>query len=126
MATFQVFLTCRDTLQCVHEPFGDAWYFGPERLSDRFEKNESARVKSGFSGTTYQDVFADIEAQNIEVGSPPSRQSLIAKNILVALHHHVPFLVPSFSNLHCPCGAVQLVPGQQPAADFVQTGIDLI
>jgi hypothetical protein len=56
----------------VHEPFGDAWYFGPERLSDRFEKNESARVKSGYSGTTYHDVFADIETQGDEVGPPPS------------------------------------------------------
>jgi hypothetical protein len=51
----------------VHEPFGDAWYFGPERLSDRFEKNEAARIKSGYSTTTYHDVFADIEAQHDEV-----------------------------------------------------------
>ena len=70
MATSQVFLTCRDTLECVHEPFGDPWYFGPERLSDRFEKDEKARIKTGFSNTTYQDVFAEMEAKNAQVGTP--------------------------------------------------------
>jgi hypothetical protein len=54
----------------VHEPFGDPYYFGPERLSDRFGDDENARVKTGFSNTTYQDVFADIEAKSTQVGSP--------------------------------------------------------
>ena len=61
-------MTCRDTLQCGHEPFGDAWYFGPERLSDRFDGDEKARQASGFADCTYKKVFEDIERQNIEVG----------------------------------------------------------
>jgi hypothetical protein len=60
-------MTCRDTLQCVHEPFGDPWYYGPERLSDRFEDDEKTRVKSGFSESTYAMILDEIERQNDEV-----------------------------------------------------------
>ncbi|KAK4123248.1 hypothetical protein N657DRAFT_573815 [Parathielavia appendiculata] len=52
----RVFMTRADILYCVHEPFGDAFYFGPERLSERYEKDEAARKKSGFANTTYKDV----------------------------------------------------------------------
>jgi hypothetical protein len=63
-------MTCRDTLQCVHEPFGDAWYFGPERLSDRYEKDEKARIKTGFSNATFKTIFDEIEDGNTKVRSP--------------------------------------------------------
>ena len=39
----QVFMTRRDELKCIHDPFGDAFYYGPERLSDRFADDEEAR-----------------------------------------------------------------------------------
>ncbi|KAL2164084.1 hypothetical protein VTH06DRAFT_3298 [Thermothelomyces fergusii] len=52
----RVFMTRRDILTCVHEPFGDAFYFGPERLGERYEHDEEARRKSGFADTTYKDV----------------------------------------------------------------------
>ena len=52
----RVFMTRRDALQCVHEPFGDAFYFGPERLSSRYESDAQARESSGFANTTYKDV----------------------------------------------------------------------
>jgi hypothetical protein len=60
-------MTCRDTLQCVHEPFGDAWYYGPERLADRFENDEEGREKSGYGNTTYRDIFEGIDRANSEV-----------------------------------------------------------
>ncbi|KAK4039218.1 hypothetical protein C8A01DRAFT_47296 [Parachaetomium inaequale] len=53
----RVFMTRRDILRCVHEPFGDAFYFGPERLSERYEHDEAARTSSGFASTTYKDVI---------------------------------------------------------------------
>ena len=59
----------RDDLQCVHEPFGDAFYFGPERLSERYEDDEKARLESGFSESTYKKIFDRIEEENVEVGS---------------------------------------------------------
>ncbi|KAK4233188.1 P-loop containing nucleoside triphosphate hydrolase protein [Achaetomium macrosporum] len=53
----RVFMTRRDILHCVHEPFGDAFYFGPERLSQRYENDEKARNESGFANITYKDVM---------------------------------------------------------------------
>ncbi|KAL8824829.1 MAG: hypothetical protein Q9191_004796 [Dirinaria sp. TL-2023a] len=41
-------------LRCIHEPFGDAFYYGPERLGSRFENDEQIRIDSGFSESTFQ------------------------------------------------------------------------
>lgn len=60
-------MTQRDTLQCIHEPFGDAFYYGPERLGSRYEDDEKARTESGFSDSTYKTIFDRIERENSEV-----------------------------------------------------------
>ena len=60
-------MTCRDTLQCVHEPFGDAFYFGPERLSARYEADEQGRAASGFHESTYQTVLDRLEREGAKV-----------------------------------------------------------
>ena len=60
-------MTQRATIQCVHEPFGDAFYYGPERLSDRFEDDEQARIDSGFSKSTYLTVLERLEREASEV-----------------------------------------------------------
>ncbi|KAF2456946.1 P-loop containing nucleoside triphosphate hydrolase protein [Lineolata rhizophorae] len=62
----RVFMTRKDTLQCVHEPFGDAWYYGPERLAERYAADEETRVGSGFSGSTYKTILDRIERENTE------------------------------------------------------------
>ncbi|KAH8595791.1 hypothetical protein B0O99DRAFT_651881 [Bisporella sp. PMI_857] len=59
----RVFMTRQDILQCVHEPFGDAFYFGPERLSSRYEDDEKAREESGFSQSTFKTIFERIERE---------------------------------------------------------------
>ena len=64
-------MTRRDTLRCVHEPFGDAFYFGPERLSERYEGSEEERLRSGFSDSTYQTIFERLEKENSEVRPTP-------------------------------------------------------
>jgi hypothetical protein len=56
----RVFMTRRDILRCIHEPFGDAFYFGPERSSARYEEDEEARSSSGFASTTYGDVLTNL------------------------------------------------------------------
>jgi len=58
----RVFMTRQD-LACVHEPFGDAFYYGPERLSSRFEIDETTRNESGFSDSTYQTIFDRLERE---------------------------------------------------------------
>jgi hypothetical protein len=60
-------MTRRDTLNCVHEPFGDAFYYGPERLSSRFERDVATREGSGFSNATFQNIFDRIERKESEV-----------------------------------------------------------
>lgn len=60
-------MTRRDILQCVHEPFGDAFYYGPERLSARYEENEQNRIDSGFQNTTYQTVLDRLDREGAEV-----------------------------------------------------------
>lgn len=72
LTTAQVFLTRKETLNCVHEPFGDAFYYGPERLSTRFENDEEWRIKTGFSSSTYQTIFHHIDKQGSEVRLLPS------------------------------------------------------
>ncbi|KAJ5970250.1 uncharacterized protein N7479_000168 [Penicillium vulpinum] len=64
----RVFMTQRDTIQCVHEPFGDAFYYGPERLSSRFagDENLQARLDSGFANSTYSTVMDRLERENTQ------------------------------------------------------------
>jgi hypothetical protein len=60
-------MTRHDTLQCVHEPFGDAYYFGPERLAERYENDPQARKESGYEQSTYRTIFDRIARENSEV-----------------------------------------------------------
>ncbi|KKK26934.1 hypothetical protein P175DRAFT_0152030 [Aspergillus ochraceoroseus IBT 24754] len=62
----RIFMTQRDTIQCIHEPFGDAFYYGPERLSDRYEADEQGRWESGFSQSTFLTVLQRIEREASE------------------------------------------------------------
>jgi len=59
-------MTRGDILTCIHEPFGDAFYFGPERMSPRYEDDERAREESGFADSTYQTIFDRIERESKE------------------------------------------------------------
>lgn len=63
-------MTRRDKLACVHEPFGDAFYYGPERVGERFEDDAEGREKSGFAETTYADVLKQVEDAGREVCLP--------------------------------------------------------
>lgn len=57
-----------DALVCVHEPFGDAFYYGPERMGERFlgDEGKEARAKSGFGDVTFGDVVERIEKERVE------------------------------------------------------------
>ncbi|MCJ1258160.1 helicase [Lignoscripta atroalba] len=59
-------MTRGETLTCVHEPFGDAFYYGPERLGDRYENNEKERLESGFSSSTYKTIFERLDKESAE------------------------------------------------------------
>ena len=57
----------RADVKCLHEPFGDAFYYGPERLSSRFEQDEATRANSGFSKSTFKTILDSFEAKSAEV-----------------------------------------------------------
>ena len=59
-------MTRRD-LQTIHEPFGDAYYYGPERMGARFEKDEETREKSGFAASTFKTILDRIDREASEV-----------------------------------------------------------
>ena len=67
----------RDDLICRHEPFGDAFYYGPERLSPRFEQDEQTRLNSGFSESTYKTILDSFEDERVEVRFPPPLMSAL-------------------------------------------------
>lgn len=60
-------MTRTDILTCIHEPFGDAFYYGPERLSGRYENAPEAREKSGFANVTYKTVVDKIDEEMAKV-----------------------------------------------------------
>ena len=68
-------MTRRDTLKCVHEPFGDAFYYGPERLSTRYENDEQGRAGSEFEESTFRTILDRFEKEAAEVRNFPFRCS---------------------------------------------------
>lgn len=60
-------MTRQDVLKSYHEPFGDAFYYGPECHSQRFKDDPVAREESGMASTTYQDVYRSFEEADKEV-----------------------------------------------------------
>lgn len=63
-------MTRRKSVQTIHEPFGDAYYYGPERMGTRFESDEKARSESGFSESTFKTIMDRIEREAAEVRLP--------------------------------------------------------
>lgn len=70
----QVFMARRDILECAHEPFGDAFYFGPEFMSDRFRDDVATRQSSQYRDTTYKSVLERLEDAEKEVRISPSAE----------------------------------------------------
>lgn len=59
--TAQVFMTCRDILEIFHEPFGDAFYYGPEKISPAHLRWPTGKIeKSGRGHYTYNHVLQGI------------------------------------------------------------------
>jgi hypothetical protein len=108
-------MTRRDTLQAVHEPFGDAYYFGPERIAERYEDDEKARLESGYADSTYKTIFDRIARDNSEVGSLPCAHSCLSIHYflsrllldVVYVQSRFPYtsallFVPRYPHVHSP------------------------
>lgn len=90
----------RDKLACVHEPFGDAFYYGPERTGERFENDAEGREKSGFAETTYADVLRQIEEAGKDVCFSLSPDSLFPSKDIFAPHYEVVVFPIAISPAH--------------------------
>lgn len=77
-------MTQRNTLTSIHEPFGDAFYYGPERLSARYENDLKAREESGFSQSTYQTILERLEREEASEVRVHSSQRAMPPIILVS------------------------------------------
>ncbi|KAI8943960.1 hypothetical protein F4801DRAFT_585969 [Xylaria longipes] len=57
----RIFLTRADDIECVHEPFSDAYHWGPERLTERYENVEQLRAERGYGDYTYRTALSLID-----------------------------------------------------------------
>jgi len=66
-------MTRTDVLECHHEPFGEPFYYGPERLGSRFDgetrETKALRDDTGFSHLTYKDMVDKLLFKSPQVGS---------------------------------------------------------
>jgi hypothetical protein len=65
----------RPDLECFHEPFGDPFYYGPERLSDRYAPRELEN--SPYAHTTYADVVNEIFLTTNEQSNQTKKRVLL-------------------------------------------------
>ncbi|VVT43848.1 uncharacterized protein SAPINGB_P000176 [Magnusiomyces paraingens] len=73
----RAFLTRKD-LVCIHEPFGEAFYYGPERMSDRYSDKECSG--SDYSSTDFNSVVNDIMEKARSAPSSPQQQTSSSRN----------------------------------------------
>ena len=95
-------MTQRDTLTTIHEPFGDAFYYGPERMSSRFENDELTRVQSGFGDSTYATIFNRIEDDEADVNAHMPSPEVIDAPVCTFIGKFILFskFAPHASKIH--------------------------
>ena len=84
-------MTRRDIITCFHEPFGDAFYFGPEKISRAWLRWPTEKIeKSGKSHYSYDYVLSDIlDATNVCWPSIPTAIRNSQYNLLQDSTKHV-------------------------------------
>lgn len=60
----RAFITRQNDTTCIHEPFGEPYYYGPSRLSGRFSPEQCKA--SGYSELHFPDVVEKIEHSKTE------------------------------------------------------------
>ena len=74
-------MTRTDVLECHHEPLGEPFYYGPERLGSRFggETSEAKALRdgTGFSHLTYRDIVDQLLSKPPKVGDSPSPETSV-------------------------------------------------
>ncbi|KAL8706475.1 MAG: hypothetical protein Q9225_007947 [Loekoesia sp. 1 TL-2023] len=110
----RVFMTLRDILSIHHEPFGDAFYFGPEKISHAWQRWPPNKiVKSGKSHYTY-----DLVLQNVlDSGMDPTKRVFLKD-----MSYHI--IPPSHSpNARPPSLQQHFAPNEAPNPTLLPTSI---
>ena len=89
-------MTRPDALNCLHEPFQESFYFGPERMAERYANGmmEERRLASGFTDATYSSVMEKIQAEygmvGISFSYPPCEQPLVTRLVrsMITIPYH--------------------------------------
>ncbi|KAF2719678.1 hypothetical protein K431DRAFT_228130 [Polychaeton citri CBS 116435] len=93
----RVFMTRRNSLHTIHEPFGDAFYFGPERMSSRFEEDDEGRNSSGFSNSTFKTILDRIDQEGAEAGKRVFIKDIL--HYLIPPNQQAPEIAPSLRQI---------------------------
>jgi len=128
-------MTRRGSLATIHEPFGDAFYYGPERMGSRFEDDEQEREDSGFADSTYRTIFERIESEAAE------GKRVFIKDItyyIVPPEKQAAHVAPSLQDLKIPKRGVgtdeqsmeaaedgHILPASRPTTPPSDSGVDL-
>lgn len=54
-------------IACIHAPFSDAYHWGPEKLSERYEDMEKLRPENGLENYTYRAALQAIDGAKAPV-----------------------------------------------------------
>lgn len=60
-------MTRANDIVCVHEPFSDAYHWGPEKLTERYDDVEKLRVEKGYEDYTYHTALQIINDAKVQV-----------------------------------------------------------
>ncbi|PCG88438.1 Hypothetical protein PENO1_110230 [Penicillium occitanis (nom. inval.)] len=88
----RVFLTREHDIVCIHEPFSDAYHWGPEYLSERYRDVEKLRAENGYEDYTYHTALKIINDANTH------GKRVFIKDMakcLMPLHGQTPRIAPS-------------------------------
>lgn len=64
-------LNKQDEFRVLHEPMGDAFYFGPERISNRYSEEVCDKEHAHFAESTFKKVWTDMT--QVQEGSSSKR-----------------------------------------------------
>jgi hypothetical protein len=73
-------LTRVDDIECVHEPFSDAYHWGPEKLTERYENVEQLRAEKGYGEYTYHTALDLINNAKLRVSIFSCFVSIMGRN----------------------------------------------
>ncbi|KAL8280642.1 hypothetical protein RQP46_006965 [Phenoliferia psychrophenolica] len=99
-------------LRVLHEPMGDAWYWGSERMSSRYSPEACEKAFAKYKEATYAKVWGDVMRQPAP-GQPPRTFSKDMAQYIFPLRNSSTTEVPSLPKEAADVGNPTLIPSSQ-------------